>query len=77
MKGGGQVGFSQRIRLDWLDYTAIAVLAGNGKDDIAAALRERLRDALLVQKRSHSAASLSVVRRLPGKWSGGAPAKIA
>ena len=48
MKGGGQVGFSQRIRLDWLDYTANAVLAGNGKDDIAAALRERLREALSV-----------------------------
>ena len=48
MKRGGQVGFSQRIRLDWLDYTANAVLAGNGKDDIAAALRERLREALSV-----------------------------
>ena len=48
MKGGGQVGFSQRIRLDWLDYTANAVLAGNGKEDIAAALRERLREALSV-----------------------------
>ena len=48
MKGGGQVGFSQRVRLEWLDYTANAVLAGNGKDDIAAALRERLREALSV-----------------------------
>ena len=48
MKSGGQVGFSQRIRLEWLDYTANAVLAGNGKDEIAAALRERLREKLSV-----------------------------
>ena len=43
MTGGGRVGFSQRIRLEWLDYAANAVLAGNGKDETAAALRERLR----------------------------------
>ena len=42
MRGRGQVGFSQRIRLEWLDYTANAVLAGNRSDEIAAALRERL-----------------------------------
>lgn len=48
MKSGGQIGFSQRIQLDWLDYTANAVLAGNGKDDITAALRQRLREALSV-----------------------------
>ena len=44
MEGRGQVGFSQRIRLDWLDYAADAVLAGNGADETAAALRERLRE---------------------------------
>ena len=48
MRREGQVGFSQRIRLDWLDYTANAVLAGNGKAEIAAALRERLREVLSV-----------------------------
>ena len=42
MRSRGQVGFSQRIRLEWLDYTANAVLAGNRSDEIAAALRERL-----------------------------------
>ena len=44
MEGHGQVGFSQRIRLEWLDYAADAVLAGNGADEVAAALRERLRE---------------------------------
>ena len=44
MRGGDRIGFSQRIRLDWLDYTANAVLAGNVKDEISAALRERLRE---------------------------------
>ncbi len=42
------IGFSQRIRLDWLEYTTNLALAGNSKDDIIAALRERLRDRLSV-----------------------------
>ena len=43
-----QVGFSQRIRLDWLEYTANLVLAGNPRDEIIAALSERLREKLSV-----------------------------
>ena len=51
--GGGvnrrdQVGFSQRIQLDWLDYTANLVLAGNSKAEIVAALSERLKEKLSV-----------------------------
>lgn len=42
------IGFSQRIRLDWLEYTTNLALAGNSRDDIVAALRERLRDRLSV-----------------------------
>ena len=42
------IGFSQRIRLDWLEYTTNLVLAGNSRDEIVAALRERLRDRLSV-----------------------------
>ena len=68
MKGGGQVGFSQRIRLDWLDYTANAVLAGNGKDDIAAALRERLRDALSVGNDPKRGAREKAVTILTKVW---------
>ena len=42
------IGFSQRIRLDWLEYTTNLALAGNSREDIVAALRERLRDRLSV-----------------------------
>ena len=42
------IGFSQRIRLDWLEYTANLALAGYSRYDIVAALRERLRDRLSV-----------------------------
>ena len=38
------IGFSQRIRLDWLEYTANAVLAGSPEGEIVTALRERLRE---------------------------------
>ena len=49
MKRGGQmIGFSQRIRLEWLEYTTNLVLAGNSKDEIASALKERLRDRLSI-----------------------------
>ena len=37
------IGFSQRIRLDWLEYAANAVLVGSPEGEIVAALRERLR----------------------------------
>ena len=42
------IGFSQRIRLDWLEYTTNLALAGNSREEIVAALRERLRDRLSV-----------------------------
>lgn len=42
------IGFSQRIQLDWLEYTTNLVLAGNSREEIVAALRQRLRDRLSV-----------------------------
>ena len=48
MKRGGQIGFSQRIRLDWLEYTANLVLAGNSREEIVAALGDRLKEKLSV-----------------------------
>ena len=48
MKRGGQIGFSQRIHLDWLEYTANLVLAGNPREEIVAALGERLKEKLSV-----------------------------
>ena len=43
-----QIGFSQRIQLDWLEYTANLVLAGNPREEIVAALGKRLRQQLSV-----------------------------
>ena len=43
-----QIGFSQRIHLDWLDYTANLVLAGNPRVEIVAALSERLKGKLSI-----------------------------
>ena len=48
MNRGGQIGFSQRIHLDWLEYTANLVLAGNPREEIVAALGERLKEKLSV-----------------------------
>ena len=34
MKREEGIGFSQRVRLEWLEYTANAVLAGISEDEI-------------------------------------------
>lgn len=43
-----QVGFSQRVRLEWLEQTANLVLAGNDRTSIAAVLQESLKDSVSV-----------------------------
>lgn len=43
-----QVGFSQRVRLEWLEHTANLILAGNDKIAINAALQELLQDKVSV-----------------------------
>jgi len=43
-----QIGFSQRVQLDWLEQTAALVLAGQTREQIETALEERLRDKLSV-----------------------------
>lgn len=44
----GQVGFSQRVRLEWFDQTADLVLAGNDKVAINEALQNLLKDKVSV-----------------------------
>ena len=44
----GQVGFSQRVRLEWLEQTANMVLAGNDKAAVNDALQEHLKDTVSV-----------------------------
>ena len=43
-----QIGFSQRIRLEWLEQTANLVLAGNDKAGINDSLQEMLKDKVSV-----------------------------
>ncbi len=43
-----QVGFSQRVRLEWLEQTANLVLAGNDKQAVIHTLQEMLRDKVSV-----------------------------
>jgi hypothetical protein len=44
----GQIGFSQRIRLEWLECTAGLMLAGLSREDIESALQELLKEQLSV-----------------------------
>lgn len=62
-----QIGFSQRIRLDWLEYTANLVLAGNSRDDITAALDDRLREKLSVgqnPERGNRAKAITILTKV-------------
>ena len=43
-----QIGFSQRVRLEWLEQTANLVLAGNDKAAVNDALQELLKDKVSV-----------------------------
>lgn len=43
-----QIGFSQRVRLEWLEITANLVLAGNDKPAINEALQELLKDKVSI-----------------------------
>ena len=43
-----QIGFSQRIRLEWLEYSANQILAGNPSKEIEKALQKYLTDKLSV-----------------------------
>ncbi|HUS84505.1 MAG TPA: hypothetical protein VMX56_05140 [Anaerolineales bacterium] len=43
-----QIGFSQRIRLEWLEKTTNLVLAGSDRESIQVALQELLRDKVSI-----------------------------
>ncbi len=43
-----QIGFSQRVRLEWLEQTANLILAGNDKTAVNDALQELLKDKVSV-----------------------------
>lgn len=48
MSSNQQVGFSQRIQLPWLEYTAQLALAGKSREEVNSALQDLLQDKLSV-----------------------------
>lgn len=62
-----QIGFSQRVRLEWLAQTANLVLAGNDKAAINEALQELLKDKVSVgglSKGSNRDKTISILRKV-------------
>ncbi|EFI34822.1 conserved hypothetical protein [Desulfonatronospira thiodismutans ASO3-1] len=64
-----QIGWSQRIRLEWLERTANLVLAGNDKDTVFASLQQDLQDQLSIggtAKRGNREKVITILMKL---WS--------
>ncbi len=62
-----QVGFSQRIQLDWLEFTAELLLAGSTRGEIQAALNDFLQDKLSVgsnTKSTNRRKAISILMRI-------------
>lgn len=64
-----QIGWSQRIRLEWLQRTADLVLAGNDKNSVFASLQQDLQDQLSIggtAKRGNREKAITILMKL---WS--------
>ena len=62
-----QIGFSQRIRMEWLEQTARLFLGGNSKKQIEMALQEALGDKLSVggrAKRGNREKAISILMKI-------------
>jgi hypothetical protein len=67
MSGYIQIGFSQRIQLDWLERTASLLLMGHTRDEIQPALQELLRDQLSVggtAQRGNREKAISILQKI-------------
>lgn len=67
MNGPMQVGFSQRIQLDWLERTASLLLLGHTRDEIQTALQEMLQGRLSVggtAERGNREKALSILLKI-------------
>jgi hypothetical protein len=63
----GEVGFGQRIQLDWLDRTANLFIAGLTRDEIEESLQAFLQDRLSIgsdAKRGNRALSISILLKV-------------
>lgn len=63
-----QIGFSQRIRLEWLEQTANLILAGNDKASINDSLQELLQDKVSVGGKSVRGNREKVITILLKTW---------
>ena len=69
MKGRkAQIGFSQRIRLEWLEQTANLILAGNDKTTINDSLQDLLQDKVSVGGKSVRGNREKVITILLKTW---------
>ncbi|MBF0214599.1 MAG: hypothetical protein HQM00_13725 [Magnetococcales bacterium] len=69
----GQIGFSQRIQLSWLEYTAQLVLAGCNRQELTLSLQEYLRDKLSVGGQSERGNREKAISILINIWLVGRP----
>jgi len=64
----GQIGFSQRVRLEWLGQTAKLVLAKNDKAAVTEALQELLKDKVSVGGQAERGTREKVITILLKTW---------
>ncbi|MBT9156387.1 MAG: hypothetical protein DDT37_01372 [Firmicutes bacterium] len=64
----GQVGFSQRVRLEWFEQTANLVMAGNDKTAINEALQNMLKDKVSVGGQAKAGNREKVINILRKVW---------
>lgn len=63
-----QIGFSKRIRLEWLEKTANLVQAGNDKVSIKSALQDLLKNKVSVGKSSERGSGEKIITILMKVW---------
>lgn len=63
-----QIGFSQRVRLEWLEQTANMIVAGNDKAAVNDALHEMLKDKVSVGGKARGCNRNKVVSILRKVW---------
>lgn len=63
-----QIGFSQRVRLEWLDRTANLILAGNDKGAINGVLQEFLKDKVSIGGQAERGNREKIITILMKTW---------
>ena len=63
-----QVGFSQRIRLEWFEQTVNLILAGNNRSIISKSLRDLLQDKVSVGSKSNRCNREKIITILLRTW---------